>query len=323
MKTRKAIVVGLVFAVVAGMLIGAAVLLVRGTGELARAQTALDSKRREYDSYYGRKPFPSADNVSVEKRNLADEKGWLKNILAAAAEGTPEVQENTPSTFVRQLVEIKAQLKDAAARSRVALQPSPDAFSFSFQRYFEGSVLPDKDHVAMMSQQLAIVEGLCRLLFRCGVLSIDAVARDEFESVRATVQGPGEDRPGIRALAGASQRDGALVNRMGPVSDHQLYARMYFGLRFKSTEDTLWRVLNELAAHEVFCVVNSVSVEKDGQDIRSPRGLAGLAATDADVPAATVALREMSRQERQVTGKEIETPVVVTLHISAYLFKVP
>jgi len=323
MKNSKRIAVALVVLAVVASLVVATLLLVRGGGVLAEAQDELRSATENYQAYFGMNPFPSRENVALERANRDTLDRWFGQILAAV--GHPPMQaERSPSTFVRLLTEKRDLLLDTARKCRVREIPPQDQFSLSFDRYLGGSMLPSPDDVPELTRQLLVVDGLCRLLFESGIFSLVSVTRDEFESLGKS-QGQAAAEPSrIIRIAGVPAAGGRAgdANRVAPLVVDPLYTRMTFGFKFTANEEILWNILNALAEHDVFTVVSWLSVEKTASDVRviSSKTRPADAAAEGEAGGAG-SLRGLSRSQRQVSGTEMQAPLAVTMEVHVYLFK--
>jgi hypothetical protein len=324
MKKRNRITVALVVLVVAASLFVALFLLVRGGRVLGGAQDELRLATEEYQALFGMDPFPSRENVALERANRETLDRWFGQILSAVSH-PPLPAERSPSTFVRLLAEKRDLLLESARRCRVRDVPSQDRFSLSFERYLGGSMLPAPDDVPELTSQLLVVDGLCRLLFESGILSLVSVTRDEFESAGKTQgQAPAEPSRIIRSAGGSAPSAGRAgeANRAAPLVVDPLYTRMTFGFKFTATEDVLWNVLNALAKHDVFAVVSLLSIEKTGSDVRQSLPEPGPAETAAQSEeAGAVSLKDLPRSARQASGTEMQAPLSVTMEVHAYLFR--
>jgi hypothetical protein len=322
MKSRKNILVTAAILAVVLLLGGASWLLVRGSADLRDAQQRLGDKKAELDAFFGRNPFPCQENVKIEGRNRDQLRGWLKTLLNDLRKGQTIEAERSPATFMRRLGEARNTLRGMAERNGVVIADP----AFGFERYAGGSSLPMTNEVQMLTRQLAIVESLSKTLFRNGVKELTKVTRDVFEAPPSgtappVVSGGGGVRP--RPTLGGGPTPAALgPSSRQEVEEHPLYTRLRFGLEFKAREDAVWRVLNDLASHEMFVVVQKARIQKPKFDVVIPPKPETVAAAIGDDKAIeTVRKAALNRAERTVSGKARETPASVTLDVDVYLFR--
>ena len=303
MKTKPSMffVIG---AVVAALLIaGSGVLVFTGFAGFGKTDRQYAAKRKALSAFYKLEPFPSNENVTRERENVEDLKAWYSNLMTRVSEGQLELEERSPSTFMALLGQKKRKLI-AAAEDKVEL---PFNFAFGFDRYFAaGAQLPSPTHVPRLTQQLVIIESLCEALYAEEVLRIRAVNRQPLESLA--------DRRGARRGGGAEP---------GEIPEDGLYARLNFGLEFEATENALIGVLNRLAAHELFVVVTRLDMAKTRPDVTHAEDMGrGERAATAGVAAEPVATDDvLSRLQRIVCGRPVESPMSISLGLDVYRFR--
>ena len=302
MKHKPSLMFMICAAVAAVLIIGSSVLVVLSFQKLETTDRKLKAREQELAGIYRLDPFPSKANVIREKRNDNELTRWYSNLVAQASEGQLDLREQRPSRFMELLGTAQRRLL-TNAQDRVEI---PDNFAFGFERYFsEGSRLPEPAHVPRLTQQLVIIDRLCRILFAEGVDGITAVTRDVFEGGART-----ENR---------RRRTTAVSSDAGELKPGALYAKLSFTLQFDATELTTMGVLNRLSRDRLFIVPTSLLFSKTADDVR----LYALPVSEpsAEAPDIVAPKEELSRQERMVCGLPLETPMHVTMKLDVYRFR--
>ena len=302
-------------------------LLYRGYRQFSRTSGTLRTSKMSLDSYYAKNPFPTDDNLKVERQNGETLDSWLDRLMSELREGQVEPRTIAPATFMTRFNRVQNDLMDVAKESGT---DCPGDFAFSFERYALTGELPAPPDVPRLTQQLTMVEGLCRLLFSAGITELSSVERDVFETAQ------GEES----STATASPRTGRRAGRVRPgkgLSRHDaglfakkaLSARFHFTLKFTARESAVLPILNGLATHDMFAVVTSVSFTKKDPDVLQPdreqvaivketqEGVDQETDGDGVVKPPTMA---PSRSERIISGLERETPMQVSLEVDVYNF---
>lgn len=316
-KTGLAILIGAVI-----LLLGASVLLFQSVSQFRDVSGQLNNARLQLESFYQRNPFPSEENIEAEQEHLQAlrrELAALRNELSA---NQVEPVQTAPVRFVERFRNISRRLAEQAAERRIDVPPD---FAFGFEHHRAGE-LPNPADVPRLMQQLGIVEQLVNVLYDVGIAEITRIQRQEFE-----VRESAEDRPERRGLYGArepSRRDPtrrleAPPGKIGILEDDADYASLNFVLEFRLHEYALLDVLNALAKHPMFIVVNRVELRNPFEWQPARAITAGDPANGQDAMVAPLAVdpRDMpSRSERVVTG-EFPRTVHVTLELEVYRFR--
>jgi len=137
----------------------------------AQLQEAVDQKRRDLAQVLGSNPQPNPTNIAAARRDHAQAEKLLadaRTLLVA-----PTVARMDAASFRKHLEDTKFGLLREGQASRVAL-PTNFAFSFSVQlnavQFSPGSLEP-------LTARLEEVKGICDMLFRAGVHSLDGLRR--------------------------------------------------------------------------------------------------------------------------------------------------
>jgi hypothetical protein len=333
------------------LLVLATVLLVKGIGKFRKAEADLKRAQVALDGYYAHDPFPSRENVGLERTNVETLREWFGRIRGAVRQGQIEEVQKSPSTFMTMLSEKQNALVLRARTVRTAL---PENFAFGFDRYSAQGVLPAPGDVPRLTQQLVIVERLCEVLLSENVHSVETVGRAIFEqgAEGAVAGAPGVEEGGGGAGTAAPARGrvrrpprrpggapGQAAGRPGPaVKTEDLYVKQHFVLEFTAKESSLMGVLNRLASDAMFAVVTGVQVGKKSDDVVLPSlsvedtpaavveetgGAVGAVtgAVDAVAGTAAPAGEAPSRRDRIVSGPEKEVPLKTRIELDVYRFK--
>ncbi|MDP7023333.1 MAG: Amuc_1100 family pilus-like protein [Kiritimatiellia bacterium] len=320
MKTKSVVVIALVSVLVLVFAISS-FLLARGIGQFSKEEKKLDRSVNTLRNYYGRNPFPSSDNVVREEANEKALLGWMANIADALREGQVEPIRKTPVQFRRQFIQARDQLVQVASQNKTLL---PEGFAFGFERYSSDGTLPAPLDVPRLVQQLIIADQLCRVIFESGASELLTLRREEFESAGDVRTGAGgtHKRPGRpgRPRRTTAPTSGARTWRVSPnagvLKSKDLHARLRFGLSFKAREEAVGKIMNALAAHEMFAVVTVLEIKKTEDDVTPPVKAAG----GTDDALAGGVTEHLPRTERLMSGAMLEKPMQVTMEVDVYRF---
>ena len=316
MRLRKRLAAVAAVTAVVVMLAVAARLLFKASHELLDLQRELGEKIATLERFYAANPFPSKDNVALERRNRDVLSGWFKALTAELMRSKLTREERTPPQFMRQLGQTQDGLRNLARQKGVAL---PEGFTFGFDRYAGGRDLPRPEEVPALTWQLTCIDSLVRTLLANGVKDVSEVTRDPVES-DAAVRPVEASSLRLHTAAAAAV---AAPARKG-FEEHKLYTRMRFGLQFRTREEPLWRILNELVVHEPFTVVRSLRLQKENADVTippRPEELASAVAADRDAAMELLHRKAPKHAERLTCGKAVEVPVLVQLEMDVFVFR--
>jgi hypothetical protein len=298
------------------------VLLFRGISQFSKEEKTLNRAKKTLDNYYARNPFPSSENEANEKRNGEVLRRWLTGLSDSLREGQIPPVHRTPSQFVLLFRQKRKDLETLADSQKVQL---PVDFAYGFDRYAGDGSLPDPPNVPRLVQQLMIVEQLCDVLFQAGAAGLTKIRREEFDSAGggtgagsgSGARSPRRPRRGSAAVAASGgDRSWRVTQNAGELKRDALHARLRFGLTFDAREAALARVLNALAAHDMFAVVTLIHVEKSVDDVTQPTAQRDDSLTD-------LMLQNMEhppRSQRLMSGDLLEQPMRVTMEVDVYRF---
>ncbi len=305
MKAKK-IIAAAVGTVAVLVLAATGFLLYRGIIQLHAVQQNLSVAAQQLDGIYGKNPFPSPGNAKIEKENADLGRKALLSMqeLFRKDQVLPD-NEKSPSAFISTLGERKKKLTEMAGDA----VPDPAKFSFGFGRYFEGGgALPAPDNVPRLTQQLLMIDEICRALFQSKIDLLTSVTREEFEG--------GTGRAAVAA-------DDPLRNA-GKMGQEALSARLHFVFEFSAREKALIGVLNRLASHPLFIVVTSLDVAKEQPDVQMPvKPAPGEEVDSKEVPpqVGQVAVTNAPTTRAMLSGPMLEKPMKVRLAVDVYWFR--
>ena len=313
-------------------------LLVRGVLLFNESEAKLGLAKKRLQQMYDRNPFPDKSNIETEKHNAELATEWFNQLMGSLRKGQVDPVQVTPATFMSMLQSKKPEL---IGQANSGTKVVAEDFGFGFERYFSSSMLPEPTDVPRLTQQLAIVDKLCAVLFAQKIDELSSIQREIFESGGDVVDTAGAGRPSRR---GATTKAVAkFVNKnAGIFGEEDLFTKFHFALEFKAKQAAVWDVLNKLAANEMFIVVTSLDVETPGSDIadikaKTPaltddkRAASKAAAPDAASAAGAVEKPLIQKPEekppkeaRIVCGpvdKDKEKPVSVKMELDVYRFR--
>lgn len=301
----------------------AAVVMFRGLSGAAGTRAARDEARRKLESFYGRKPFPTAENVDLERTNLETVTEWSQRLLADLQASNISVTENQPSAFSSRREAVTAELVAKAPTGEGGARVVPADFGFGFDAY-KGGQLADPADVPRLIRQLRMVELLVREAYASGVLRIASVSRDQFEANLAGGGAPaeGEDRGGgRRGRRGGDEPSASPAARGSRVEGAVPMSVERFSMELTLNEVALVELLNRFARLPIFAVVTRVDFAKSGPDYVLAPSVE--AETAARAPGQTAVANPMppTRTARLVSGRNREAPLKVSLDIEVYSFE--
>lgn len=320
MKKKSVVVIALV-SVLALVFLVSCFLLIRGVSQFSKEEKTLARSVNTLRNYYARNPFPSSENVDREEANGEDLRQWMGGLSDALREGQIDPIQKTPAQFLRLFSQTRDELTQVAGQTKTRLA---DDFAIGFERYSASGSLPAPPDVPRLAQQLVIADQICRIIFESGATELSKLRREEFESAAASPApgaAPGgrtgrRRRPGPVATSSSGGRSWNVSPRAGMLGDKDLHARMRFGVAFEARQDSLLRIMNALASHDMFAVVTLLNIEKTGDDVNLPAKVddtaaIGLAADPSEHP---------PRSQRLMSGEMLEKPMRVTMEIDVYRF---
>ena len=319
-------VLGGVFAVV---VLGVGVAVYFQSQKASELRDRLNREERQLRAEYNKDIFPSQANVETIQQNFSAVQGFSKALRDELRKGMVQPERaKTPGDFSRLREEMIAQLIADAPSGIGDQKVVKDDAQFGFGRYATG-IPAEKDNVSRLLRQLRITDRLVRAMYDSGILTLDQVARDEFEGASAASassdSGEGRRRGGSRRATRTAElrvTPPVLPPDAPPGLDCQRFA-----FQFTTREAGLVNVLNKLNEMRPFAVVSSLSFEKQGQDVVFPdeekeeaqaSGRRREAATPAPAAPAVINARPAPRTARLVSGPLRERPIRVNMTVDVY-----
>jgi hypothetical protein len=319
-KKNMLVIVGAVVAVAA--LGGSGFLLYTGFRNLTQNRSQLKSAVGKLQSYAESDPYPSQASIDQQRTNVKTLQAELARLIAQIQVNQTKIEPLQPSAFIDLLGSKMTKYRALALKQKVSI---PASYAFGFDKYCErGSELPASDSITNMTEQLEVLEEITRILCEASVQEIIKVGREEIEAKSSDDTTPKE------TSEPPSTADASNVVKFVSY-EGELYTKLFFTVEFKAKEAALIRVLNKFSAAKAFIVVNSMTVEKEGEDVarHEPTAPALVIASDEsgeadDAPGASDGTVEKAavplRKNRIVCGAEVEKPMKINLVIEAYRF---
>ena len=277
-------------------------IVIAGAG-LATEKKLLRKQYRELSRLYHRAPFPSSENVAVEKEKL-DELEYRIGELAAEIGADPFPQHAVdPADFSACAQNVIERFQKRAEKAGVKL---PDSGEVGFAKYASEGAVPDRTHLPRLSRQLYSVECVAAVLVNSGVESIEYVTRDFFDEAS-------DLKKARRRIPQRNQdrfNDGAAgVEVGGSRHSGKLFSVEQVGVSFVATEDTVLRVLDHFAAAPHFMVISEFSHETLSEILEYTPATAKQCGVDVETQeylsgGLLVGKKALSRPERIVAGNE-------------------
>jgi len=282
----------------------------------------IGSKEKIKRVYSDSNPFPTKENIGVYDQNDVELKKWFNEILTSLAAQQVEPVQKSPSAFMASLGEKRTQLHKLINDNGVKM---PQEFDLGFKKYFMPSApLPAPVDVGRLGQQLYLVERLLTIFIEAQPSEIVAIKREIFEGAELSGEEE-EDETSNSRRRGRNSRDddrdseqnvvqGMENKNTGKIGKNEIFGKMYFEFVIKAKMESALEILNNLAEEKMFLRVSSVKFHKPTNGILPATTIEAKAITDG------VALSELSRPERLVSGMELEEPMDVIIGIEVYRF---
>lgn len=249
MQSRHKLMVSVLAVFLGLLLLGSVAVVVRGFLQFMEVEKTLRESNDALKNLYARNPFPSAENLKVERANLRALEQEMEGLQSALAEKQVEPLGQSPAMFINQFFETQKGLLAKAGAANVMV---PKNYDFSFGRHMTGN-LPAPQDVPRLTQQLKIVEALCGVLYGARISRLTGVARQEFE-VDAVGQAAPRKSP-------ETELKNSVDPLAGVIPAGKLYGQWHFVMKFTGRESSVMNVLNGFAKCHLFVVVTRMSVE--------------------------------------------------------------
>ena len=305
--------------------VGAGVFLTFAILKNQEKKTQLDEARSELENLYRAKIFPNDENIKQMQEDQKTLGGWLEAATNRLAEGGVPLEDLSPALFKSKLTGDIREMAKQSCPTGVQARVGAD-FMFGFDKYKE-AVLPVKEDVPRLNQQLEMIKLIVTELNEAGIAKLDAVAREVFEDgsgLAKTEAAPtpkkNKNRPLPSDSEGAAPVGDAQQAMMSPALAN-LFSRQRFSVVFLAHPDTLADVLNRLSAMSMLTVVSDVEIKKTAESITRVADAAKPAARDGAKPEEQPAEPAAAAASQIVTNPEDEPPVNVRLNLDVYSFK--
>ena len=283
------------------------------------SKTRLDEAKQSLVKIYGEKVFPDDKNIAQIKENQKTLEEWFASATNQLAKSEVPLANLTPAQFKQKLVGEVREMIQLSSPQGVAARVNAD-FYFGFDRYKDG-MLPEKDDVPRLNQQLDIIKLLVEELNHANIVKLDAIEREIFEADAAAAGTAESGRPRPPKNKPPSGGGGGVT----PASDAQpaglnpaladLFDCQRFTVSFQAHPDAFADVLNKLSAMSLFVVVAEMEIKKAamprGDQKKETGAKPNAQAADAFAPVST----------QYVTNPEDEPPISVRLSLDVYSFK--
>lgn len=320
MNLKKKILLGvglLLFVVVIGV---PAFLMFKGISQFGAAKDELALTVSSLRSYYKKNPFPTRDNIEKERENLKQMRRWFGELLNVVTAGQIEKRDATPSSFMTQYNQTRNKIITVANKSSELVSTDN---AFGFDRYYKEGVLPVAIDVPRLMQQMMITERLAVIMVEANVKKINVIGREEFDSISSnggTVRSrPSSSRRGRRGASPVVQQKSTVQRE---IRKTDVYEVQSFSVEFVAKEAVILDVLNRFACDDMFIVVTGVEFIKQKEDLRIPDLLTKVAAggETGDNVKAAVTSGDLRREQRLVSGVNVDMPMTVHVNLDVYTF---
>ena len=304
-----------------------AFLMFRGISQFGSAKDELSMTVNSLRSFYKKNPFPTQVNIEKEHKNLDDMQKWFGKLVDVVTNGQVERRDATPTKFITEYNQTRNMIVNAAVKKSVEIAETDDAFGFAF--YAKGN-LPAPEDVPRLMQQMMITECLAEILIDNNVKKINGITREQFDSASS------ESGVSKRSVAKSSRRGGRRGAGSGAVKTEEtrqiqsmrkteIYEVQSFTLEFVAKETIILDVINQLSRSDLFIVVTGIEFIKAEEDLKMPvSDVTKVNAVDetADISdtAKSVKTDFKIRQNRRVSGPNVDIPMTVRVDLDVYTF---
>ena len=243
-----ALVVGLIFAVIAIL-------------DLGKATKAADKSERNFTRLINSTPTPSDSNVTISNTNvleLSDKLATMREELERGTKVNPSLDGVQVTAGIQQFI---SKFKSLAASHEDENGPAeikiPAGFAFGFDRFkLESTVPEDPSEIALLDKQRDILDFLLSELFKTNPQGITAVKREVARKIVGDDFSVSDD-PSIFKISSSvsSSVDGAIDT-------------IAFEISFSGKTQSLREYLNRLAQFERPIVVRSINVTRPNESVK-------------------------------------------------------
>lgn len=339
MKINRNIILLAAGAVILVAFIASLILLVVEIQKFKHAEKELArSLKRLKEIHQTANPFPSQENVAIERDNAEKMQSWITTLveLLSRRQAEPDMK-RSPSNFMNLFGERRNAMMLSAKKAGTKIS---DDFAFGFDKYAKSGALPVAEDVPRLTQQLTILENICEILFDEKIKELSRINREGFDGATFTADSPVSSGRAPRRRGGgvaveSRETEGRVASlpweymskKTGEFIDDSTHAKLRFMIEFTAKEASIINILNRLSEDKMFIVVTSIDIEaeeaefeKDTAVKTSPKAATGVVKAADAVPSKHQA---PSRRERLVFGEELEKPALVKMQVDIYRFRQP
>lgn len=322
-KHRTYLLVG---AVVSGVLVLAtAVITASGIGKATVLRDDMLTSFSKLQGFFKKNPYPNAENVAVEKQNFEVLKERYSTLHVELSKSAVIVEgSHTPGSFSMKCEETVNALRKAAPQGEGDASVVVPNFNFGFERYdiSQNGLPADQKDVPRLLRQLRMVDTLVRVFYSTGIIKLDKVMREEFDSSVANDTGSSRGRGRVsRRGAVTSSPTEVVIDSLEtePMSDVPFALdRQRFGFVFLAKETSLFAIMDKINAMWPFAQISKIEFVKSGSDVVFP-------STAVEAPASVVGVAGISKPPAGITSRIVsgalrEAPVNVAMTIDIYTF---
>ena len=240
------------------LLIITLVFLVRWQKKYTDVKNSLNSKETELRSLNGRNPFPSKENLQIERDNvvklrsqLADLREWMKKGQIKMVEAT------NPTEFQ---VQLNPRLKKLLIKAKAVNTELDSNFKFGFPKYAQGEMPAPKD-VPRLSRQAQMIESICNIMFDERIDALTAITRQKFDVRENASSTTTYDGYGNAFDDNKPKKPSEDESKEEQRDDYGMYAWETFTVEFRAKESALWSTLRSFANTNLLISVESLSFE--------------------------------------------------------------
>ncbi len=320
-KKRIYLLIGAAVSVV--LILATAGIAATGITKATALQKEMKSSFSKLENFFKKNPFPSVENVQVEKQNLDLLKERHATLIKELSRSAVVVQEDyTPGSFSKTCEETVNALRKVAPQGAGDASVIDPGFNFGFERYdiSKDGKPADLKNVPRLLRQLRMVDMLVRVFYNTGIIKLDKVLREEFDSPSEdTGSSRGRGRVGRGRSSSSSSAEVSLDKiEVESLSDVPFALdRQRFGFVFLAKEQSLFSLMDKIDAMWPFAQIANVEFMKSGKDVVFP-----LKTDEVAVPTevAGISTPPAGVTSRIVSGPLLEAPVKVVMTIDIYTF---
>lgn len=237
-----------------------------------------DSALNRLKGFFTRNPFPSQENIEIERENQAQYAEQVEALTKALQKGAIVMTEqHSPGNFRRVCEETITALQREAPKTESGASIIENNFYFGFGRYDTsqtgGGVPAAQADVSRLMRQLKMVDQLVRIFYSANILKLNAVYREEFDTPSSDTESESESgRRGRRRKGG--REASAFVLSMTPPSYEAAPIPVdcqRFGFSFEAREASLTAVMNAVNAAWPYLQVSGLQFVKSSADVVFPK----------------------------------------------------